>query len=73
MQTLIRDLENDLLIPALKGADEEVKEKFLENMSERARDLFLDDLEAQGPIRITEVEKAQKEIMRVARKLSEEG
>ena len=73
MQTLIRDLENDLLIPALKGADEAVKEKFLENMSERARDLFLDDLEAQGPIRITEVEKSQKEIMRVARKLSEEG
>jgi flagellar motor switch protein FliG len=73
MQTLIRDLENDLLIPALKGADEAVKDKFLENMSERARDLFLDDLEAQGPIRITEVEKSQKEIMRVARKLSEEG
>ena len=42
-------------------------------MSERARDLFIDDLEAQGPIRITEVEKSQKEIMRVARKLSEEG
>lgn len=73
MQALIRDIENELLIPALKGADESVKDKFLENMSERARDLFLDDLEAQGPIRISEVEKSQKEIMRIARKLAEDG
>ena len=73
MQTLIRELDNELLIPALKGADEAIKEIFLENMSERARDIFLDDLEASGPIRISEVEKAQKEIMRVARRLSGEG
>lgn len=73
MQTLIRELDNELLIPALKGADEAIKEVFLDNMSERARDIFVDDLEATGPIRISEVENAQKEIMRVARRLSGEG
>ncbi|HBW84770.1 MAG: flagellar motor switch protein FliG [Gammaproteobacteria bacterium] len=73
LQTLIRELDNELLIPALKGADESIKEIFLENMSERARELFEDDLEAMGPIRVSEVDKAQKEIMRVARRLSGEG
>ena len=73
LQTLIRELDNELLIPALKGADESVKEMFLENMSERARELFEDDLEAMGPIRVSEVDKAQKEIMRIARRLSGEG
>ena len=73
LQTLIRELDNELLIPALKGADESIKEMFLENMSERARELFEDDLEAMGPIRVSEVDKAQKEIMRIARRLSGEG
>ena len=73
MQTLIRELDNELLIPALKGADEAIKEIFLDNMSERAREIFIDDLEASGPIRISEVDRAQKEIMRVARRLSGEG
>ncbi len=73
LQTLIRELDNELLIPALKGADESLKEMFLENMSERARELFEDDLEAMGPIRVSEVDKAQKEIMRIARRLSGEG
>ena len=73
LQTLIRELDNELLIPALKGAEESIKEIFLENMSERARELFEDDLEAMGPIRVSEVDKAQKEIMRIARRLSGEG
>ena len=73
LQTLIRELDNELLIPALKGAEESIKELFLENMSERARELFEDDLEAMGPIRVSEVDKAQKEIMRIARRLSGEG
>ncbi len=73
LQTLIRELDNELLIPALKGADESLKEMFLDNMSERARELFEDDLEAMGPIRVSEVDKAQKEIMRIARRLSGEG
>jgi len=73
MQILLRDLENDQLIPALKGADETLKEKFLENMSERAREILVDDLENTGPLRVTEVDEAQKAIASIARKLSEEG
>ena len=57
----------------LKGANDEVKEKFLSNMSSRARSMFIDDMEAKGPLRITDVEDAQKSIMRIARKLSDAG
>lgn len=73
MQTLLRSIENDLLMSALRGADEAIKDKFLSNMSERARDLLLDDMEAKGPIRVSEVESAQKAIMQIARKLSDDG
>ena len=73
MQTLLRSIENDLLMSALRGADEAIKDKFLSNMSERARDLLLDDMEAKGPIRVSEVEAAQKAIMQIARKLSDDG
>jgi flagellar motor switch protein FliG len=73
VQVLMRNIENDQLMTALKGADEETKEKFLGNMSQRAKVMFLDDMEAKGPIRITDVEIAQKDIMRTARKLSDSG
>ena len=73
MQRLLRDIENDLLLSGLRGADEATKDKFLSNMSERARDLLLDDMEAKGPIRVSEVEAAQKAIMQIARKLSDDG
>ena len=73
MQRLLRDVENDLLLSGLRGADEATKDKFLSNMSERARDLLLDDMEAKGPIRVSEVEAAQKAIMQIARKLSDDG
>jgi flagellar motor switch protein FliG len=73
IQVLMRNIENDQLMTALKGADEETKEKFLGNMSQRAKVMFLDDMEAKGPIRITDVEIAQKDIMRTARKLSDSG
>lgn len=73
MQTLLRSIENDLLMSALRGTDEAIKDKFLSNMSERARDLLLDDMEAKGPIRVSEVEAAQKAIMQIARKLSDDG
>ena len=58
---------------AVKGATEPVKEKFLSNMSTRARLMFLDDMEDKGPIRITDVEEAQKDILRIARRLSDAG
>ena len=73
MQRLLRDVENDLLLSGLRGADEATKDKFLSYMSERARDLLLDDMEAKGPIRVSEVEAAQKAIMQIARKLSDDG
>ncbi|XXK58900.1 flagellar motor switch protein FliG [Porticoccaceae bacterium nBUS_09] len=73
MQTLLRSIEQDMLMSALRGADEVTKEKFLSNMSERARDLLVDDMEAKGPIRVSEVEAAQKGIMQIARKLSDDG
>jgi flagellar motor switch protein FliG len=58
---------------ALKGAQEYVKEKFFDNMSARARVMFIDEMESKGPLRITDVEEAQKSIMRIARKLSDKG
>ena len=73
IQVLMRSVESDLLMTALKGADEEVRDKFLGNMSQRAKVMFLDDMEAKGPIRITDVEDAQKNIMRLARVLSDKG
>ena len=73
IQTLMRNIEMDMLMVALKASDEAVKEKFLDNMSQRARVMFLDEMEAKGPVRITDVETAQKTIMRTARKLSDKG
>ena len=73
IQVLIRNIETDLLMVALKGADDLVKDSFLDNMSKRAGILFLDDMEAKGPMRISEVEEAQKDILRTARRLSDAG
>ena len=73
IQVLMRNVEPDLLMIGLKGANDAVKEKFFGNMSERARGMFRDDMEAKGPLRIADVEDAQKTIMRIARKLSDAG
>ncbi len=73
IQVLMRAVEPDLLMVGLKGADETVKSKFFDNMSSRARSMFIDDMEAKGPMRLADVEEAQKQIMRQARKLSDTG
>jgi flagellar motor switch protein FliG len=73
IQVLMRNVEPDLLMIGLKGASEVVKDKFFGNMSERARGMFRDDMEAKGPLRLADVEDAQKTIMRIARKLSDAG
>jgi len=73
IQTLMRNIDQEQLMIAFKGADEMVKDKFMANMSQRARAMFLDEMEAKGPLRITDVESAQKQIMRIARKLSDKG
>lgn len=73
MQTILREVQQDALLKAIKGADEEVKEKITKNMSKRAAEMLIDDLEAMGPVRISEVESAQKEILSVARRLADAG
>lgn len=73
IQTLMRNVEPDLLMVALKGATDVVKSKFFDNMSARARVMFIDDMEAKGPIRLADVEQAQKSVMRIARKLADAG
>jgi flagellar motor switch protein FliG len=73
IQVLMRNVEPDQLMIALKGANDDVKDKFFGNMSERARSMFKDDMDAKGPTRIADVEEAQKKIMRIARKLSDSG
>ncbi|WP_094752429.1 flagellar motor switch protein FliG [Psychromonas sp. CD1] len=72
-QTLLREIPSDQLQMALKGADDQLKEKILKNMSKRAAEMLEDDLEAMGPVRISEVESAQKEILAIARRLSDAG
>lgn len=73
IQTLLREVSSDVLIIALKGADTELQEKIFKNMSKRAAELLRDDLEAKGPVKVSEVEVSQKEILTIARRLSDSG
>ncbi len=73
MQELLRQVPSDKLLIALKGTDETLKQKIFKNMSQRAAEMLRDDLEARGPVRLSEVEAAQKEILATARKLAEAG
>ncbi|MFN3567459.1 MAG: flagellar motor switch protein FliG [Caldimicrobium sp.] len=73
IQTLLREISTDDLKLALKGASQEVKEKFYRNMSKRAANLLKEELEMMPPVRIAEVEKAQMNIIRIAKKLEQEG
>ncbi len=73
MQAILREVSNDDITLALKSAGEEVRDKILSNMSERAAALIQEDLEAMGPVRLSEVEKAQQAIVLVAKRLEEEG
>lgn len=73
MQTLLRDTNSEQLILALKGATSEMQDKIFRNMSSRAAELLKDDLESKGPVKLSEVEEAQKEILKVAHTLAEEG
>ncbi len=73
IQAILREVQQDSLLKAIKGADEELKNKITNNMSKRAAEMLTDDLEAMGPVRISEVETAQKEILSVARRLADAG
>lgn len=73
IQALLREVSSEVLILALKGADDYLKEKIFANMSKRAGELLRDDLEAKGPVRLTEVESAQKEVLIIARRMADAG
>ena len=73
VQALLREVSSDVLVLALKGSDDAIKEKIFKNMSKRAAELLRDDLEAKGPVRVSDVEGAQKEILTIARRMAEAG
>ena len=73
MQRLLKDIDNDQLIVALKGATPELREKFFANMSQRAAETLREDLELRGPVRVSQVETAQKAILQVVRGLADAG
>lgn len=73
IQLVLREIQSDALSVALKGAAEEVREKIFKNMSNRASEILREDMEAMGPVRVSEVEAQQKQILQVVRRLSDEG
>lgn len=73
IQALVREVTTDILVLALKGADTAMQDKIFRNMSKRAGEILRGDLEAKGPVRLAEVEAAQKEIVTAARRLADEG
>ena len=73
VQALLREIQSESLIVALKGANEELREKIFTNMSQRAAEMLRDDLEAEGPVLASEVEAEQKEILKIVRRMAEEG
>ncbi len=73
IQVLLREVSTDNLVVAMKGADEILKDKIFANMSKRAAELLADDLETKGPVKVSDVESAQKEILTIARRLAEAG
>ena len=73
IQALLREVGSDTLAVALRGAEPEVQERILKNMSKRAAEILKDDMEARGPVKLTDVEAAQKEIIVIAQRMAEEG
>jgi flagellar motor switch protein FliG len=73
IQAILREVQQEALMKAIKGADEELRAKITGNMSKRAAEMLLDDMAAMGPVRLSEVETAQKEILSIARRLSDAG
>jgi len=73
IQILLREVQSDSLLIALKGAAGELREKIFRNMSSRAGEMLREDLEAMGPVRVSEVEAQQKQILQAVRRLADEG
>ena len=73
IQTLLKEVQSESLIIALKGATPEMREKVFRNMSSRAAETLREDLEGRGPVRVSEVEAEQKELLKIVRRLADEG
>jgi flagellar motor switch protein FliG len=73
MQAILREVSSDVLSVALRGADPSVADQIYANMSKRAAEILREDMEVRGPVKLTEVEAAQREIVSIAQKLAEEG
>lgn len=73
MQELMKEISKEDLPVALRGAGQEIKDKFFKNMSSRASEMLKEDMETRGPVKVSDVEKAQQNILKVCRKLEEEG
>ncbi|MGX5731758.1 flagellar motor switch protein FliG [Pseudoxanthomonas beigongshangi] len=73
LQAMLREVPNDRLGLALRGADAKVREKITRNMSQRAAQILMEDMEARGPVRLSDVEGAQKEILAIVRRLADQG
>jgi flagellar motor switch protein FliG len=73
IQLLLREVQSESLIVALKGTNAELRERIFKNMSTRASEMLREDLEAKGPVRVSEVEAEQKEILKIVRRLADEG
>lgn len=73
IQLILREVQSESLIVALKGTSEELREKIFKNMSKRASEMMREDLEAKGPVKLSEVEANQKEILKIVRRLADEG
>lgn len=73
IQLVLREVQSESLIVALKGSSEELREKVFKNMSKRAAEMMREDLEAKGPVKLSEVEANQKEILKIVRRLADEG
>ena len=73
IQVILREVQQDSLVLALKGCTEPMREKIFKNMSQRAAEMLREDLESKGPVKLSEVEAEQKEILKVVRRLADEG
>jgi flagellar motor switch protein FliG len=73
IQTILREVQSESLIVALKGAGQDLRDKIFRNMSQRAAEMMREDLESKGPVRLSEVEARQKEVLQIVRRLADEG
>lgn len=73
LQRILREIQQDSLIISLKGTGEPLKEKIFKNMSQRAAEMLREDLESRGPVKLSEVEAEQRNILKVVRDLADQG